>query len=296
MASMEHQSQWLTGFVAMASVAPLLVLSGCASNTPQTKPFATASVVEFTKRLKSETTPGQVNGLIDAAIGALNFDKVTPRTQLREADHQFVSADGYSAAATYWCPRHPQVKNAEQVSGKYGEFCRQRGGNWVLPYCENRDGDALFLAAVHPRMGLECIPVGVYVVEPKGSSSNPDYQTALRASGYPPRKPSRMTSPAESRVRFIERDDPMHSALDAENTSPNCRPTGKVTTTNADSQNAADVLAKEQVVRRGGNVLQVMSRGKQFTAAQYDKYGTIASDEIRPRGDYEVWGFSFNCR
>lgn len=191
----------------------VLCMAGCTSTTTLTKPITSTSLIDFTIALRAETSAG-----LDRAVVAIPLtdvsDRISPDTKLSALDHQLVKRLTYSAIATWWCPRHKEVSSTEQVSQKFGEACRARGGIWHRPYCEDAEGSPLFLAAILPNRYCSSgfVTAAVYIVEPTSSINDSEYLRALRASGVPTRSEQETQVRNRQQHDLLERDRvPAHS-------------------------------------------------------------------------------------
>lgn len=277
----------------LISILSLAILEGCTTNRALTKPSQDLSAPDYTATLRSETSTGLDNSLgaaLREGVRVLGSGKSNPSIRLKETSHETVNRPEYSAIATWWCPRHQEISNAAQLSRKYGELCKQRGSVWKEPYCLTQNEDPLFLASVRPTT-LCSGPQGVqvYVVEGKGDLRSKEYTTALAVSGNETSR-DRKASP----VRVIAENDPTNRSFDYENTiPPGCRFKGEVKTESVNSQYEADAFAKNETVRRGGNVLQMKFRSQMRAPDQYDKLGNASDAPLR--GQYVTSGRTFNC-
>ena len=166
----------------------ILLTAGCVTNSKLIKPSDTNSIVEYTKKLKSDTSSG-----LDAAVVSLSISE------------EIKKYNDHITYKNWWCPRHKEVYGKNGVINQYNNFCNQKGGRYNPPFCVSRNNsdDVLFYAQVtnSRKCSGKYETADVSIIEPTGKRDSKRYMHALRMAGF---KTSADLNKARSNARINE--------------------------------------------------------------------------------------------
>lgn len=143
-------------------------LAGCAASGPLPTPTPDGSAVAYTDSLVRQTTAKTLDRFIDTVSDG------------EEA--------GYRWLRGWWCPRHPYVGTAADVTRAIGRQCDALGGSYTdRLFCRDRtDSDSvLFVAKVTDTRECSGGPTAtIELIEPITDTHDPQYLAKVRSYGF----------------------------------------------------------------------------------------------------------------